>query len=156
MCTTPVFLGDVHGLSAQWVPEVLEMMFFATAVSCETGEPEEPVFEVQVRFKGAVSGIFSLWISAGVASVLAAGFLGLDASEIGPMESAQVACELANMLCGSVLSRAESETGFELTAPILVAPEPRGPAETDDRVRFALDLNGVIEIAFRVEEQVTL
>lgn len=158
MLTTPEFLGDVHRLSAEWVPDVLETMFFASAVSSDQVEPEQPVFEVQVGFRGAISGVFMLRIGVGIASVLAAGFLGEDLADVGPMETAEVACELANMLCGSVLSRAESETGFELTPPRLVPPAPCGldtPNPLESRSRFSLDLNGVIEVAFRVLEPVS-
>jgi chemotaxis protein CheY-P-specific phosphatase CheC len=147
-----VFLRELERLSAYQVPDVLETMFFANAVPNEQGAIEQPSYAVRVRFRGFPSGVFELTIGARIATVLAAGFLGMDESEVGPMEASQVACELANMLCGSVLSRAESETGFELSPPLLVAALEHDAV--DYRARFAVDLGDSIEISFTVEEPV--
>jgi CheY-specific phosphatase CheX len=152
MYAIPAFIQDLEKLTAVWAPDVLETMFFATAIPVERAETEQPSFEVRVGFRGSPSGVFFLIISARVATALAAGFLGMDDADVGPMEASQVACEMANMVCGSVLSRAESDTGFELSSPVLVEPEPDAGEEREWRAYFEVDLGDAIQVRFRVDE----
>jgi hypothetical protein len=52
-----------------------------------------------------------------------AGFLGREEAEVSDGQAGEVVCELANMICGSVLSRLESEETFQITHPELVPQE---------------------------------
>jgi len=90
------------------VQEVLEKMFFVEPV-------EEPPGEA-----GSPDGIMAVQL----ARQIAADFLGEDASGLSPAKVEEVVCELANMICGSVLSRVESSATFRLASPrILLAGE---------------------------------
>jgi hypothetical protein len=149
---TAAFIRGLEKLTAVWAPDVLETMFFTSAIPVEEAQTEQPSFEVRVQFRGSPSGVFFLNLGARMATALAAGFLGMDDADVGPMEAAQVACEMANMVCGSVLSRAESDTGFELSSPMLVEPEPDTGANPDLRAHFQLDLGDAIQVRFRVDE----
>jgi CheY-specific phosphatase CheX len=101
------------------VDEVLETMFFVESEgpASRSGPPEEMVAS-QVDFKGSPSGSLSLRITLPAARSLAADFLGEDVSDLAARRAAEVVSELANMICGAVLSRVESDTTFRLSAPL--------------------------------------
>ena len=117
------------------VEDVLEKMFFAEAapMDAETGPPEELV-AARVDFEGSPSGRLNLRITVPAARALAADFLGEEASDLSPDATAEVIGELANMICGSLLSRVESDTAFRLSAPVVafetgpLVRESDGPA----------------------------
>ena len=55
------------------------------------------------------------------ARTIGSGFLGKEEAEISDEQTGEVVCELANMFCGSVLSRLEDKTTFHLSHPELVS-----------------------------------
>ena len=103
--------------------EVLEKMFF---IQC-LGEPREFVSESEVvaylTFEGDPSGSLTLRVTAGAARSVAADFLAAEEPDLSEQQIGDVICELANMICGSVLSRVESATTFRLASPRIVAFE---------------------------------
>jgi CheY-specific phosphatase CheX len=80
----------------------------------------------RVAFRGSPSGAFTIAIDSSAARSLAAGFLAAEETELSPTRTGEVVCELANMICGSVLSRLEPDAAFELLHPELTAPGPSG------------------------------
>jgi CheY-specific phosphatase CheX len=103
---------ELHHLLAIAVEDVLETMFFSeTFGPCE---PEAMVaqLEARVAFSGASSGSVAVRISESSARSLAASFLG-------EAEDSQVVCEVANILCGSIVTKMESQGCFDLGAPEL-------------------------------------
>jgi CheY-specific phosphatase CheX len=112
------------------VEAVLETMFFSaplglaesdlSCLSCSK-------LEARVAFSGKVSGILDVRVSAASARSLAASFLGEDEESLPDAEIAQVVCELANMLCGWMVSKPESEGSFDLDAPEMVAGDSERP-----------------------------
>jgi Chemotaxis phosphatase CheX len=115
--------------------EVLEAMYFTTLLDAHSTDaaplpapgitPETaPSLIFSLRFAGDVSGRFGLSMHPDTARSLAANFLGEDASGISPVEVSEVTGELANMLCGSVMSRVEGEHKFVLSHP---EPSPLPP-----------------------------
>ena len=78
----------------------------------------------RIRFLGAPSGTFRLWIEPPAAARLAAGFLALEDGAQAGERAAEVALELANIVCGSVLSRLEAGAAFSLEAPDLSGEAP--------------------------------
>jgi CheY-specific phosphatase CheX len=104
------------------VEEVLEKMFFA-----ESGDPgpiartPEELVAAQVDFEGSPSGCLRLRIGLQAARQMAGDFLGVEPSELADGAAVEVVGELANMICGSVLSRMESETIFRLAKPLAVS-----------------------------------
>jgi chemotaxis phosphatase CheX-like protein len=107
--------------------EVLETMFFTEAMlaECEHGWLAGAV-SVQVRFDGSHLG--EMWLAVGEEAVpaLASAFLGLDPEEAGVLERSQVILELANILCGAILSSLWPESGLQLEAPKLAPWECGG------------------------------
>ncbi len=112
--------------------DVLEKMFFIRSLGEPEGTAAEPDVVARVRFEGDPPGSFTLRVTRSSASSIAADFLGADDSEVSEPEVADVICELANMICGSVLSRVESNSTFRLASPRLVLADavngPPGPA----------------------------
>lgn len=112
------------------VTDVLEKMFFIriledpqAAGTVPAGEVEcraDPRIAVCVSFHGRPSGRFSLLLDSGAARSIAGDFLGEEDPELEPQQVEEVVCELANMICGAVLSRVESTITFRLDAPLVV------------------------------------
>lgn len=102
--------------------EVLETMFFTEAVGteCEHGWLADAV-SVRVGFDGSHSGEMWLALSAAAVPPIASAFLGLEPEEAGEEQRAQVVLELANILCGAVLSALWPESRLLLDAPRLEA-----------------------------------
>jgi CheY-specific phosphatase CheX len=112
----------LSGSLREAVSEVLETMFFVEAEGQPSDRPPETIIVARVDFEGSPSGTFSLRISEPAANRMAADFLGEEAAELPPARTLEVVSELANMICGSLLSRVESETAFRLSPPS-TAPE---------------------------------
>ena len=106
--------------------EVLETMFF-TPVQGEV-EPApvgREAIVVSLNFSGGQQGRFMVSISKDCAEGIATNFLGIEhRAELAPGQTEQVAGELANMVCGAVLSRIQPGGRFDLTHPELVISRP--------------------------------
>ncbi|HTS30338.1 MAG TPA: chemotaxis protein CheX [Bryobacteraceae bacterium] len=106
------------------VNEVLEKMFFIDCSGEQGGElsPEAGI-TVRLEFEGDPPGVLFLRVTAEAARDVAGGFLGIDDKDLSEPQIGAVVCELANMICGSVLSRIESSATFRLGAPHIVSSE---------------------------------
>jgi CheY-specific phosphatase CheX len=104
--------------------EVLETMFFSEAMpgDCEHSWLSSAV-SVRVGFIGSHVGHMCLGVSGAAAASITSAFLALDLQEIGNLEQDQVILELANILCGAVLSRLWPESRLQLDAPQLAGWE---------------------------------
>ncbi len=105
------------------VVEVLEKMFFIEAITelpADNAAPA-PAVIVALEFDGDPPGVFRMSLARAAATQIAADFLGEDPESLAPPQVEEVAKELANMICGAVLSRIESSVTFRLSAPDLVA-----------------------------------
>lgn len=126
------------------VIEVLETMFFELPVDgpgISTGPPDHDV-AVTAAFSGDLEGELSLACGHWAMRRLAASFLGReDDSTVTGDEIHQVACELANMVCGNALSRIEPHGRFRIATPELRAPD----ACAQPWITFPLD-SGVISV----------
>ena len=117
------FTATLGRVSAQ----VLETMFFSEAVAVECQHDwVAGAASVRVNFDGSHSGQMWLALSADAVPPIASAFLGLEAEETSPEQCSQVICELANILCGAVLSSLWPESRLQLDAPQLIAPECGG------------------------------
>jgi CheY-specific phosphatase CheX len=108
------------------VDEVLEKMFFAETLGeasgpDEAGDLPADTITVELTFQGEPSGSMCLRLTDDSAREIAADFLGLERAEISSDQISEVVRELANMICGSVLSRVESAATFHLGVPRIVA-----------------------------------
>jgi CheY-specific phosphatase CheX len=110
------------------VDEVLERMFFAqTLGDAPVAEPVADEVAVQLSFAGEPAGSMHLRLTSAASREIAADFLGIDASEIADTQISEVIRELANMICGSFLSRVESAAMFQLGVPRIVSPSEELP-----------------------------
>jgi hypothetical protein len=108
-------------LISEAVDTVLETMFFTAPLGPTETVADGPVLEGRVSFGGIPSGVLSVRLSEASARTLTAGFLGKDEGLLTCSESNQVVCELANMLCGMLVSKLETKGTFDLAAPELIA-----------------------------------
>jgi CheY-specific phosphatase CheX len=107
------------------VDEVLEKMFFAETLGEASGADQAEdsphgTIAVELAFEGEPSGSMCLRLTADAAREIAADFLGMEGAEISINQISEVVRELANMICGSVLSRVESAATFRLGVPRIV------------------------------------
>ena len=136
------------------VDEVLETMFFVQGEGpVVPGRPAEELIAAQVEFEGTPPGTLCLRISRRAAHAMAADFLGEDLGELPPARTLEVISELANMICGSVLSRVESQTTFRLSTPSAtlevgdLAPSPSSGASV-----YQVELpGGALSLMLRVD-----
>ena len=123
------------------VSEVLESMCF---LSLDSGAANEQLMEAQpwvgrcLDFRGPLQGQFGLRAPLRTARVLASNFLGEEPGEISDEQAGEVLGEVANMVCGTLLSSIEAHHSFDLTPPRpedgMHSPSPHRIART-----FALD-----------------
>lgn len=101
------------------VLEVLETMCFEFPVGeAEEGDaPQGEAVHAAARFDGSLKGRLQVALAGEAPRRLAAAFLGLDAEDAGERETVQVACELANMLCGATMSRLEPHGRLRIATP---------------------------------------
>jgi len=104
------------------VVEVLEKMFFISAFEEPLQEPPSlrPCLAAQLEFTGDPPGSLTLETSCQAARSIAADFLGEAPEALSVRQVEEVVCELANMICGAVLSRVESRVVFRLGSPRIV------------------------------------
>jgi CheY-specific phosphatase CheX len=115
---------SVRRLLAESAQQTLETMFFATpdSVSASAARPSGSLIASSLTFQGSPCGSFAAVVSAPLASLLAADFLGMDdSSGLSPGQAEEVVGELSNIICGAVLSELESGSNFNLSTPRLVA-----------------------------------
>ena len=142
--------------AGQWLSEaaaeVLETMFFTT-LATDTGEslPAPPIaapcLSVRLSFRGTLSGRLGIRVPPGTARRIAANFLGIEPAEATGAQIEDVLSELSNMLCGSVLSRLEGESVFELLHPEIGPPGPGWLPDHPAACRtLALEEDGALEV----------
>jgi CheY-specific phosphatase CheX len=120
--------SDLFPMLGDCCTEVLEGMFFATVlkvVPVPANAAREPGFACNLivdglasslDFSGDVSGQFGVALTGRNASCLAANFLG-EEDTLTSNDISSVVGELANMLCGSVVSRIKAQSTFTLSHP---------------------------------------
>lgn len=132
--------------------EVLEKMFFIGGLGAPAPEGGHPTPEVAARltFEGSPSGWLALRIGKMAARSIAADFLGEEEETLTDREAEEMACELANMLCGSVLSRTGSDATFRLSSP-LVVPLADWIEPQDATIHRVALANGALTIFMKAE-----
>ena len=113
-----------------------------------------PLLGVGLTFSGEWCGTFELQTPLSSARTLTEGFIGtLDPAEVEDEKTAEVICELANMVCGSTLTRLAGDKVFDLSSPHLMNLPHRLPvaAPKDATATRALDLGfGVIAFTLTI------
>lgn len=131
--------------------DVLETMFFSPVVGEATPQasPSEPALTARLSFSGGRSGSFAVRVSAGAANTITANFLGEETDIPEPGQVRDVICELANMICGSVLSRLDREAHFDLQHPEVVETCSASPPGAVCRI-FDLE-NGQVALCLQLD-----
>jgi CheY-specific phosphatase CheX len=125
--------------------QTLETMFFTSILGDRGAPPEEPAVGVWVSFHGSPPGMLGLRLTSGAARTMAGNFLGAeDEQALSQAQVAEVVGELANMICGAVLSQIESGSTFDIHPP---EPLPEGTEAAAGAVARCFDLdNGALEV----------
>jgi hypothetical protein len=134
------------------VAEVLERMFFLEGLT-EAPEPppEAETVLVYLSFEGNPPGCFEMRLAREAASNIAADFLGEDRTALTDQQSTDVTLELANMICGAVLSRIESNAAFRLGVP-RIAAEKTGQKGPKEETRYTVETgSGTLTAAIQME-----
>jgi hypothetical protein len=142
----------IRAALASAVGEVLESMFFLDTLG-EAGEPpaEPDTVTVHLSFDGDPPGCFEMRLARPAANAIAADFLGEDAESLTGQQSTDVTLELANMICGAVLSRIESRASFRLGAPHILADDTHEPWP-EEATRYTVETgSGTLTVAIRME-----
>lgn len=137
---------------AECTEQVLEQMFFVRPLGDPLleGPPSSPPLVADVDFAGEPSGHLILSVSTQAARSIAADFLAEEEPVLSEQQVGEVVCELANIICGSVLTRIESRTLFHLGSPRLRSHDL--VAEIYTPAMQSLNLwNGNLTVALRTE-----
>jgi CheY-specific phosphatase CheX len=128
----------------QSVEDVLEKMFFIRSLGDASGEAILADSEVKARlaFDGEPSGSLTLRVSRAAARSISADFLGADEGDLNEQQVDEVVCELANMICGSVLSRVESAVTFRLAQPELGEVSEPTPGTAGLTAQHSVEIGG--------------
>jgi CheY-specific phosphatase CheX len=113
---------SLHTALQESVDEVLEKMFFIRSFGEPQDSAREPEFVAHLTFEGDPPGWLALCVTAPAARSVSADFLGEEKVDLSEQQIGEVVCELANMICGSVLSRVENNSGFRRATPRLLPP----------------------------------
>jgi CheY-specific phosphatase CheX len=106
----------------------LEVMFFTASVAPAESFEQMPRDSIRARveFLSTPSGYLEAAMGRHTASQLAANMAGVDISELMEEQAEQTVCELANIICGYVLSKSGEDRGFKLLEPRLIS-SPKEP-----------------------------
>jgi hypothetical protein len=149
VATTDLLVGALlHSCSEH----VLETMFFSAVLDEADPAASTGCTRVASRlhFQGKPSGDFEVDADPGMARSLAAGFLGIDDSEVTAAQVDEVMAEFCNMTCGSALSSLGRVEYFSLEAPATSRPSAFAPAVNGVRRAFLLD-GGTLSVCLRVD-----
>ena len=130
--------------------EVLETMFFELPVAELTlvDVPLPVPNVVRAGFHGSLAGVMYVALACETCARLTRAFLGKEPDEVAPGEQCNTAFELANMLCGTTLSRLEPQGRLAIEPPRHTdeTETPSGPW-----LRFPLE-DGSIDVALHFGE----
>jgi len=108
--------NDLDRLLTLAVDDVLETMFFSESSGPCQPDPSAEL-EADVAFTGETSGTVGVRIAKAAAASLAASFLGESEDSLSDIQIGHVVCELANMLCGCIVSKMPARGCFTLGSP---------------------------------------
>ena len=141
---------------AESAQSVLETMFFVVPegpvdAACHQ---QPPLLRAALAFRGEWRGTFELTAPLNSAKALASSFSGVsEPEEVTEAEAAEVMRELANMVCGSTLSRLAGDKIFDLDSPKMLDHPILDPVSGATATTRALDLGfGVVAFTLKIED----
>jgi CheY-specific phosphatase CheX len=133
------------------VNQAMEAMFFDAAepvAECDCCAGSE-IITVCLWFHDAMDGEFLLATPLPGAMALAASFMGLDNDEVERTNAEQTLCELANIICGSALSRLEPSSELRLSPPMMTPRRCDG--ENGAMYQHYRLLDGCLAVSLRID-----
>ncbi len=136
--------------------DVLEKMFFIREVAEPVPAPRwtQPEIAARLTFDGSPPGWLLLRVTASAARSITADFLGEEEETVTARQAEEMVCELANMICGSALSRSGSEAMFRLSPPLVLGSQeaPGISIDPPDAAVYCVALgNGTLTILMKAE-----
>ena len=126
--------------------QILETMFFTGVVSAVEQDSRPVAFPKSVCFQGPPDGKLCVCMQPEAIQALAAGFLGVEPAEVTAAQCEQVTGELANMICGSVLSRCAPHSFFHLEV------QPAGICQEECDTRILVEMpEGLMSLCAHVD-----
>ena len=143
----------LHSALQESVDEVLEKMFFVRSFGDARSATDEREFIAGLSFVGEPSGWLVLCVTDRAARSVASDFLGEDEGGLSEHQIGEVICELANMICGSVLSRVERNATFHLASPQLLPVASQCPGiPVEGAESHSVEIgNGRLKVLFQTE-----
>jgi hypothetical protein len=116
---------------------------FTAAATAPLADSGSNWFRACVRFSGPIAGQFELTVPDPLARQLCASFVGTaTADDICDDDVIDFAGELANMMCGTWLTRARRHEAFSLSAPLVHRGQTQGTNAGDGASeRFYLSID---------------
>lgn len=160
--------NEIQAALAAAVEEVLETMcFISVHASGEGAAPTDAAENLtafndegcaqaltsEVRFEGNSPGAFRVSLPLRLAQSAGSGFLALDEPEATAAQAGEVVCELANMICGSVLGRLEHSTIFRLSHPELIPALPGASLDPLNNVRWFDTGEGILHVSLSLQPE---
>jgi len=146
---------DTSSLIASCAESALATMFFTAIVGPSQEIPAEHpsagpggCIRARVRFVMEPGGFLELAAEPQTLRGIASAFAAEETDAVSADQVEQTACELANVICGSVLRSAPEKSRFKLLPPVLV-PEDSGALPSADvhSARLATEY-GWVQISF--------
>jgi len=134
---------------------VLESMFFLEALGeAEEAPPDAETVTAEVVFDGDPPGCFRMRLVQSAANSIAADFLGEDLDSLTERQAQEVSKEMANMICGAVLSRIESSASFRLGTPRILGGAPAAVAGNGEETRYTVETgSGALTVSIYMESR---
>jgi CheY-specific phosphatase CheX len=109
----------IEDLLESAIGEVLESMCFLSVESVSAGvyEGDDSLVSQRLTFRGPERGSFGICVPLTTARIIASNLLGQEQIEVSESQAAEAIGEVANMICGTLLSRLHSVRAFDLTSP---------------------------------------
>ena len=147
--------SELEQMLSDAATEVLECMFFTSVIGDpEPGKyPPEQWILARLSFRGNPAGRFGAGTPLETGRKITAAFLGGEEDTLTERQIGEVICELANMLCGSVLSSLARETRFELSHPEIEPPGAVFPRDATACRTFRLE-EGPLAVWLELERAV--
>ncbi len=94
-------------------------------------QPEISFLKTEIQFSGEHSGKLRLFLPYSLSETLTMNFMGFE-EEVTESQVLDMACELANMICGNLFSALNKTSIYTLGAPLTQQFSSLGETEGDD------------------------
>ena len=113
---------DAIGSAAQNVLETMYFTILEAEASVGSALPSDHTVRATLTFSGEWNGSFLIETTAQAAREIAANFTGMmGPAEVGDQTAGEVLGEMANMVCGSILSFLGRQKLFNLGSPRIIS-----------------------------------